>query len=259
MGLAPKAMSTDLPAIKSTIRFAKLDDFISQTKVQLTQRLSLPTTTCKVLFHENGLALLNDTEETIVLQDVKLCGFGAMSVVLEVDSSKFGSGKEISFTLPSATNASTVKCLLRDSEKYDTVLNHLATAGYDHERPDLALYGHHGTKTPTGQLILKARAAMVGKSTAEKPKSAECNLDSAGLLLGDQLNNGFKIVSVLKCVRAPEASLGGVTLTVISQMARQDFMFILGLNPYTCHPSSRLPMPCSGIDIVIHCRQTSAI
>lgn len=254
--LASKAVNTQLPTCNSTVRYAKLDDFTSQTKVQVTQKLCLPKTTCKVLFHDNGLALLNDTEETIVLQDVKICGFGVMSVVLEVDSSKFGSGKEISFTLPSAMNANAVKVLLRDRdtdssiEKYDTVLNHLATAGYDHERPDLALYGHHGTKTPTGQLILKSRAAMVGKSTAEKPKSAESNLDNAGLLLGDQLNNGFKIVTVLKCVRAPEASLGGVALTVIRQMARQAFMFTLA-SPYTL-----VTLP--PINNVLHCRQTNA-
>ena len=209
MGLPAKAASTQLPTVNVTLKYAKLDDFTSQAQVQVTQKLTLPNTTCKVLFHDNALALLNDTEEVLVLQDVKICGFGVMSVVLEVDAAKFGTGKEIPFTVPAAANASTLKVILRDSgnasEKYDTVMNHLAAAGYNHERPDLALYGHHGTKTPTGQLVLKARAMMVGKSTAEKPKSAECNLENAGLLLGDQLNNGLKIVSVLKPVRSPEA------------------------------------------------------
>ena len=60
-----------------------------------------------------------------------------------------------------AGNAANMLVIVND--RVTTVLEQLQQLQWDTSRPDLALYGHHGTMTASKQLMLKLRLAMVAK------------------------------------------------------------------------------------------------
>lgn len=106
-----------------------------------------------------GLALHASSKAMV---DGPIFGCGHASVVPEVEAGKYGDTKEIAWTRTG--NAASLPVIV--NERMSTVLEELQKVQWDTSRPDLAIYGHHGTLTASNQLMLKPRLGMVAKCEA---------------------------------------------------------------------------------------------
>ncbi|CAE7190202.1 unnamed protein product, partial [Symbiodinium sp. CCMP2456] len=134
------------------------------------------------------LALL--AKQPVSLKRAKIiCGFGSMSLVMESDTSKYGNGLEMRWSVApgsSSVDAEKVKICMKLPGKemqVTTIASALKQLKFDVAQANQAVYGHKCTISPTRKIMLQEAKPLVAKGESLSLSVDALDANNAGLVM----------------------------------------------------------------------------